>query len=136
LPYSSLPKPQATRYSPSSVFPPHFPSRQPSPPSYLFLPTLPGLHDNVRLASLPPPPITLQCTFCQAVLHRGTFCGVTLAERSRSSFALYLFVCMFLLLSLSAMPMMTVRGNSKILRTGFRNRAHHWHRAAEGGLHL
>jgi hypothetical protein len=54
LPYPSLPKPQATRYWPSSVLPPHFASNRPSRPSYLFLPTLPRLHDNVGLKSLPP----------------------------------------------------------------------------------
>jgi hypothetical protein len=61
---------------------------------------------------------------------------VSLAERSRSSLALYLFMCRFLLLFLPVMPMTTISGNSRFLRTGFCTGARRRRRVAEGGLHL
>jgi hypothetical protein len=61
---------------------------------------------------------------------------VSLAERSRSSLALELFVCRFLLFSFPAKPLTAISGKSRLLSAGFRTGARRRHRVAERGLHL
>jgi hypothetical protein len=61
---------------------------------------------------------------------------VSLAERSRSSFAFNCCAQVSLYPSLSAMPLMAVSEKSRLLGAGFRTEARSRRRVAEGGLHL